>query len=152
VLLAFADCARLEQNGIHVQGPRGESDSQCTPALASDRFQALILRMAARDYTTTPPQPLVCPSCNKVGIVDVSTADNPYAKSDDFRVERLPEGFAVRRLSKGQFETQFECTTCNVLVPRHSDYDWLILSQSRMGMSSGATRIWMLRATPGWRR
>lgn len=35
------------------------------------------------------------------------------------------------------------------LVPRHGDYDWLILSQSRMGMSSGATRIWMLRATPG---
>ena len=35
------------------------------------------------------------------------------------------------------------------LVPRHSDYDWLILSQSRMGRSSGATRIWMLRATPG---
>ena len=35
------------------------------------------------------------------------------------------------------------------LVPRHSDYDWLILSQSRMGKSSGAARIWMLRATPG---
>ena len=36
-----------------------------------------------------------------------------------------------------------------LLVPRHSDYDWLILSQSRMGKSSGATRIWMLLATPG---
>jgi PhzF family phenazine biosynthesis protein len=35
------------------------------------------------------------------------------------------------------------------LVPRHSDYDWLIPSQFRMGKSSGATRIWMLRATPG---
>jgi hypothetical protein len=35
------------------------------------------------------------------------------------------------------------------LVPRHSDYDWLILSQSRMGKSSGGTRIWMLLATPG---
>ena len=35
------------------------------------------------------------------------------------------------------------------LVPRHGDYDWLILSQSRMGRSCGATRIWMLRATPG---
>jgi hypothetical protein len=35
------------------------------------------------------------------------------------------------------------------LVPRHSDYDWLIWSQSRMGKSSGATRIWMLLATPG---
>ncbi len=38
------------------------------------------------------------------------------------------------------------------LVPRHSDYDWLILSQSWMGRSFGATRICMLRATPGWRR
>jgi NAD(P)-dependent dehydrogenase (short-subunit alcohol dehydrogenase family) len=37
----------------------------------------------------------------------------------------------------------------NELVLRHSDYDWLILSQFRMGRSSGATRIWMLRATPG---
>jgi hypothetical protein len=37
----------------------------------------------------------------------------------------------------------------NILVPRHSDYDWLILSQSRMGKSSGGTRIWMLLATPG---
>jgi hypothetical protein len=35
------------------------------------------------------------------------------------------------------------------LVPRHGDYDWLILSQSRIGKSSGATRIWMLLATPG---
>jgi CO/xanthine dehydrogenase Mo-binding subunit len=35
------------------------------------------------------------------------------------------------------------------LVPHHSDYDWLIFNQSRMGKSSGATRIWMLRATPG---
>jgi hypothetical protein len=35
------------------------------------------------------------------------------------------------------------------LVPHHSDYDWLILSQFRMGRSCGATRIWMLRATLG---
>jgi len=36
-----------------------------------------------------------------------------------------------------------------ILVPRHSDYDWWISSQSKMGMSCGATRISMLRATPG---
>ncbi len=35
------------------------------------------------------------------------------------------------------------------LVPHHSDDDWLILSQFRMGRSFGATRTWMLRATPG---
>ena len=34
------------------------------------------------------------------------------------------------------------------LVPHHSDDDWLILSQFRMGRSFGATRTWMLRATP----
>ena len=37
----------------------------------------------------------------------------------------------------------------NGLVPRHSGSDWLIPSQFRMGRSSGATRIWMLRAVPG---
>ena len=35
------------------------------------------------------------------------------------------------------------------LVPRHRDFDGLILSHSRTGSSSGATRISMLRATPG---
>jgi hypothetical protein len=40
-------------------------------------------------------------------------------------------------------------TARHPLVPRHSDYDWLIPSQLRMGRSSGATRIWMVRATPG---
>src|SRR6266851_2423326 len=36
-----------------------------------------------------------------------------------------------------------------LLVARHSGSDWLIPSQFRMGRSSGATRIWMLLATPG---
>jgi hypothetical protein len=70
--------------------------------------------MAARDYTTAT---IICPRCNRIGIVEISTADHPYTKSDDFRVERLPEGFAVRKLSKWQYETQFECTTCKVLAP-----------------------------------
>jgi hypothetical protein len=35
------------------------------------------------------------------------------------------------------------------LVPHRSDYDGLIPSQFRIGRSFGATRIWMLRATPG---
>ena len=49
----------------------------------------------------------------------------------------------VRNVSCGQASLN------QLLVPRHSDYDWLILSQSRMGKCSGATRIWMLLATPG---
>src|SRR5580692_9025151 len=47
---------------------------------------------------------------------------------------------------RGRYDSNFEFAE---LVPRHSDYDWLILSQSRMGKSFGATRIWMLLATPG---
>ena len=35
------------------------------------------------------------------------------------------------------------------LVARHSGFDWSIPSQLRTGMSSGATRISMLRGTPG---
>src|ERR1700740_285331 len=37
----------------------------------------------------------------------------------------------------------------NRLVPRDRGFDGLIPSQFRMGRSSGATRICMLRATPG---
>ena len=70
--------------------------------------------MAARDYTTAT---ISCPNCRKVGIVEVSTSDYPYAKDDDFRIERLPEGFAVRKLSRWQHETQFECIKCKVAAP-----------------------------------
>jgi hypothetical protein len=35
------------------------------------------------------------------------------------------------------------------LVARHSGFDWSIPSQLRTGMSCGATRISMLRGTPG---
>jgi hypothetical protein len=38
------------------------------------------------------------------------------------------------------------------LVPLHRGFDGLILVHSRIGKFSGATRISMLRATPGWRR
>jgi len=82
--------------------------------LVAARFLAHVLTMAARDYTTAT---IVCAKCHRVGMVDVSTTDHPYAKSDDFRVERLPDGFAIRKPSKGQYETQFECTTCKVLAP-----------------------------------
>ena len=39
--------------------------------------------------------------------------------------------------------------SCDSLVPRHSDFDGLISSHSRMGRVSGATSISMLRGTPG---
>jgi putative ABC transport system substrate-binding protein len=53
-----------------------------------------------------------------------------------------------------QRELEASCRTLGLrletmLVPRHSDYDWWISSQSKMGMSCGETRISMLRATPG---
>ncbi len=57
---------------------------------------------------------------------------------------------AVERLVGTQPEyLRHEVALCNHLVPRHSGYDWLIPSQFRIGRSFGATRIWMLLATPG---
>jgi hypothetical protein len=55
---------------------------------------------------------------------------------------RIPPGYGPSPLQR-----DWAHRTCCIsrLVPRHSDYDWLILSQSRMGKSFGATRIWMLR-------
>jgi phage FluMu protein Com len=70
--------------------------------------------MAARDYTTAT---IKCQHCGKVGNIDVSTADHPYAKDDDFRVERLPDGFEIFKLSKWQYETVFKCTKCKVAAP-----------------------------------
>ena len=69
--------------------------------------------MASRDYTTAT---IVCPKCGKVGTVKVSTSDYPHAKHDDFSVERLPDGFAVRKLSKWQHDSQFECIKCRVVA------------------------------------
>ena len=58
--------------------------------------------------------------------------------------EVAPNADLDRLLAGAQFVDAYR-----ILVPRHGDYDWLILSQSRMGISFGATRISMLRATPG---
>jgi hypothetical protein len=57
------------------------------------------------------------------------------------------DGFAIWRDLMFAYEPPL--LAVELLVPRHNDYDWLILSQFRMGRSFGATRIWMLRATPG---
>jgi membrane fusion protein (multidrug efflux system) len=65
-----------------------------------------------------------------VGRFLVST-DDAYVKADNTTIAPKVSGYLHE-----------------VLVPRHSDYDWSILSQSRMGISCGATRISMLRATP----
>src|SRR5229473_6702345 len=61
----------------------------------------------------------------------------------------IASGFTARAGRAGGARTSGLVSSGRTLVPHHSDYDWLILSQFRMGRSSGATRIWMLRATPG---
>ncbi len=73
--------------------------------------------MATRDFSTAT---VVCPKCGKEGVVEVSTSDHPYAKHDDFRIERLPDGFVVRKLSKWQHETRYECVNCGVQAPYRS--------------------------------
>jgi uncharacterized protein len=77
-----------------------------------------------------------------VGLTDfgilVIEIDGSVKKNDTLKSSPLGDGF------EKAWNIRKHC-----LVPRHSDYDWLILSQSRMGKSSGGTRIWMLLATPG---
>ena len=70
--------------------------------------------MAARDHTHLT---LKCPKCGKTGTAEVSTADHPYMRTDEFKVESLPDGFIVTRHSKWQCETQFACTDCMVPFP-----------------------------------
>src|ERR1700736_982293 len=80
-----------------------------------------------------------------------STGRGGFASPDDPKV-----AVCLRPGTEIAFENEvqtggmmFRKSVGDRLVPRHSDYDWLILSQSRMGKSCGATRIWMLLATPG---
>jgi hypothetical protein len=93
--------------------------------------------------------------------VSRNTPDAAARRRDQDRTERHPN----LRHAAHRYPDQVQSTPCRFisqtlfrrnratggsrLVPWHSDYDWLILSQSRMGKFSGATRIWMLRATPG---
>ena len=61
-----------------------------------------------------------------------------------------PKGAALEVVSPLSIPDRFELVIpTDHLVPRHSDYDWWISSQSKMGISCGETRISMLRATPG---
>jgi hypothetical protein len=65
-----------------------------------------------------------------------------------FKIDRW-QGGGMRFLRFKQWLTEIRNVSGGFdLVARHSDYDWLILSQFRMGKSFGSTRIWMVRATP----
>ena len=85
-------------------------------------------------------------------LAEESTIPNPGPGEVRIKVLAAGTGFTdsfIRRGRYPDFKGPLPFTPGYELVPRHSDYDWSILSQSRMGMSCGATRISMLRATPG---
>src|SRR6266702_6150997 len=84
----------------------------------------------------------------KFGSASNSAPKNAYSKmwiAD--RVPRKIDALSLMSMSDAFFGRVFHAR--RELVARHSGSDWLIPSQFRMGKSSGATRIWMLRATPG---
>jgi len=65
------------------------------------------------------------------------------------RYATLASGQGRGSFTRAAAEADWDVLCRSGLVPRHSGSDWLIPSQFRMGRSSGATRIWILRATPG---
>ena len=62
------------------------------------------------------------------------------------RSELLKHQLPVVRMGRRLFIPR---QSCDDLVARHSDFDGLIPSQSRMGKFSGGTRSSMLLGTPG---
>lgn len=62
--------------------------------------------MAARDRYTFD---VICPVCGHAGEANVSEDDHPYLRDPGFRVDRLPEGFAVVKATNWRAETQVRC-------------------------------------------
>jgi hypothetical protein len=62
---------------------------------------------------------LRCPACGANGTAWVSEDDHPLMPSKGaLRVDRLPDGFRVRRLGDTMRTTKFECIRCRVLTQR----------------------------------
>jgi hypothetical protein len=70
--------------------------------------------MATRDEDKTT---IKCPKCGKKGIAEISTGDHPYMKSDEFLVDRLPDGFEAVEASKWRRENTVQCIDCQVPFP-----------------------------------
>src|SRR3981081_447889 len=121
---------------------------------SQDMYQRFIVRLfPARAFrrSLSPPLQLYRRAATKEMKLVVPAGSElpiPGERRDSFSVlllqschlKRYCKSFAI-----GRTNTK-DAVEWHRLVPHHSDYDWLIFNQSRMGKSSGATRIWMLRA------
>jgi hypothetical protein len=67
--------------------------------------------MAARDRDEST---IKCPKCGKTGVAEHSTGDHPYMRSDEFSIDKLPEGFEVVKETKWRYESSVQCTDCKV--------------------------------------
>jgi hypothetical protein len=58
---------------------------------------------------------LRCPTCGTAGEASVSAEDNDYFPqlAGTLRVDRMPDGFRVRKLGQTMRATQFECIACS---------------------------------------
>jgi predicted RNA-binding Zn-ribbon protein involved in translation (DUF1610 family) len=74
-----------------------------------------IPRMTGRDRWNVD---LKCPNCGASGTAGVSEDDNLLQPAGTLRVDRLSEGFRVRRVGGTMRTTQFECVSCGVLTER----------------------------------
>jgi hypothetical protein len=62
---------------------------------------------------------LRCPACGAVGDAEVSDDDRlTVSLTGNFSVDRVPEGFRLRRLGGSMRTTQFECAGCGVQTQR----------------------------------
>jgi len=62
--------------------------------------------MAARDRFTVC---VTCPKCRATGLAEVSEDDHPYIRDPGFRVDELPPGFTVTKVSNYRHETVIRC-------------------------------------------
>jgi predicted RNA-binding Zn-ribbon protein involved in translation (DUF1610 family) len=62
---------------------------------------------------------LRCPACGVVGEAEVSEDAQPFMPpAGTFRVDRVPDGFRIRKLGVTMRTTQFECIQCGALTQR----------------------------------
>jgi predicted RNA-binding Zn-ribbon protein involved in translation (DUF1610 family) len=62
---------------------------------------------------------LRCPTCGTAGEAVVSADEHPFMQAaGTLRVDRMPDGFRVRKLGDRMRTTQFECSRCGGLTQR----------------------------------
>jgi hypothetical protein len=69
--------------------------------------------MTRRDHYTWD---LECPRCKRKGRIDVSENAAPYQAGLEFSVDKISEGFRVRKLGSSACDTVIICSACDIPV------------------------------------